>query len=162
MKIKLLITGGTIDARYNYLKAKVDYNESHLKDMLKQGRVRVDIDLEQLMLVDSGDISDEQRQQILEKCKLSDTDRIIITHGTDTMVETAKYLGQSVQDKTIVIVGAMIPYVFHGSDALFNLGAAITAVQLLERGVYVTMNGKVFNWDNVKKNFDIGEFQEQS
>ena len=160
MKIKLLLTGGTIDAQYNYLKAKVDYGGgAHLEEMLKQGRVRLDLDIEQLMLVDSGDITDEQRQQILEKCHSADTDKIVITHGTDTMVETAHYLGESIHDKTIVLVGSMIPYVFHGSDALFNLGAAITAVQILGTGVFITMNGKVFNWDNVNKNFDIGEFQ---
>lgn len=162
MRIKLLITGGTIDAQYNYVAAKVDYDETHIEDMLKQGRARVDIELEQLMLVDSGDIKEEQRQQILDKCKASETDRIVITHGTDTLVETAEVLGQNVHDKTIVLVGSMIPYVFEGSDALFNLGSAITAVQILDKGVYVTMNGKVFNWDNVKKNFDLAEFQEKN
>ncbi len=161
MKIKLIVTGGTIDARYNYLKAKVDYHETHLKDMLQQGRVRLDIATEQLMLKDSGDISDEQRQQILEKCRTSEADKIIITHGTDTMVQTAEFLGNAKQEKTIVLVGSMIPYVFYGSDALFNIGAAITAVQLLDNGVYIVMNGKVFHWNNVKKNFDIGEFQEK-
>ena len=159
MKIKLFITGGTIDAQYNFLKAKVDYGDSHIGKMLEQGRARVEIDLEQIMLKDSGDIDDNQRQQILEKCNNSETDKIIITHGTDTMVKTAEFLGKNIVDKTIVIVGAMIPYTFKESDALFNLGAAVTAVQLLDKGVFLTMNGKVFMWDNVKKNFDIGEFQ---
>ena len=162
MKIKLYITGGTIDARYNLLKAKVDYDRSHIDDMLEQARSRVEIDLEQLTLKDSGDINDEDRQQILEKCKMADTDKIIITHGTDTMVQAAELLGGAgLTDKTIVLVGAMIPFVFKGSDALFNLGAAVTAVQLLGNGVYLAMNGRVFNWDNVQKNFDIGEFQEK-
>src|ERR1700756_1682807 len=161
MKIKLFITGGTVDARYNLLKAKVDYDKSHIADMLKQGRSKADIDLEELMLLDSGDITSEQRQLLLEKCKSADTDKIIITHGTDTMVQTAELLGQNISDKTIVLVGAMIPFVFKGSDGLFNLGAAVTAVQLLNKGVYVTMNGKVFNWDNVQKNFDVGEFEEK-
>ncbi|HEY5441976.1 MAG TPA: asparaginase domain-containing protein [Candidatus Saccharimonadales bacterium] len=161
MKIKLLITGGTIDARYNYLKATVDYDKTHLKDMLDQGRSRVDIDIEQLTLVDSDKITDEQRQQILEKCNNAEADKIIITHGTDTMVETARFLGENIQDKTIVLVGSMIPYAFKGSDALFNLGAGVTAVQILDKGVFITMNGKVFNWDEVKKNFEIGEFQEK-
>jgi L-asparaginase len=159
MKIKLFITGGTIDARYNLLKAKVDYDKSHIAEMLKQGRSKVEIDLEQLALIDSGDISDEQRKLMLDKCRAEETNKIIITHGTDTMVQTAEFLGQNITDKTVVLVGSMIPFVFMGSDALFNLGTAVTAVQLLNNGVYITMNGKVFNWDNVQKNFDIGEFQ---
>jgi L-asparaginase len=162
MKIKLFITGGTIDARYNYLKGKVDYDKTHIEDMLSQGRTRVKIDIEQLMLVDSGDITDENRQQILEKCNHADTDKIVITHGTDTLVKTAQLLGENIKDKTIVLVGSMIPYAFKGSDALFNLGAAVTAVQILDKGVFVAMNCKVFTWDNVKKNFDLGEFQELS
>jgi len=103
MKIKLLITGGTIDARYNYDKTRIG-------DMLQQGRSRVDVDLEQLMLADSGDITEERRHLILEKCNSADTDRIIVTHGTDTMVETARFLGKNIQDKIIVLVGSMIPY----------------------------------------------------
>ncbi len=173
MKIQLFITGGTIDARYNPSTAKVDagYNNpsnakvdhdgSHIADMLRQGRSKVDIDLEELMLVDSRDITDEQRQLILEKCHAADTEKIIITHGTDTMVQTAEFLGQNIKDKTVVLVGAMVPFVYMGSDAPFNLGSAVTAVQLLHNGVYITMNGKVFNWDNVQKNFDTDEFQEK-
>lgn len=161
MKIKFLVTGGTIDARYNYLKAVVDYDKTHIEDILNQGRSRADVDLEQLMLVDSGNITEEQRQQILEKCNDVGSDKIVITHGTDTLVKTAQFLGENIQSKTIVLVGSMIPYAFKGSDALFNLGAAITAVQILDKGVFITMNGKVFTWDNVQKNFDIGEFQEK-
>ena len=93
MRIKLFITGGTIDAKYNFLNAKVDYDETHIRDMLKQGRTRVDIDVEQLMLLDSGDIDQERRQQILDKCRSSDANKVVITHGTDTMVETATLLG---------------------------------------------------------------------
>lgn len=139
MKIKLLVTGGTIDAQYDYLTAKVTYGETHIVDMLKQGRARVDVEVDQLMLIDSGDISDEQRQQILDKCNTADTDKIIVTHGTDTLVQTAEFLGQHIKDKTVVLVGSMIPWVFKGTDALFNLGAAITAVQLLDKrggGIY--------------------------
>lgn len=161
MKIKLFITGGTIDARYNYLNGKVDYDETHIKKMLSQGRSRVNIDIEQLMLLDSRDITEEQRQQLLEKCRATDTDNIVITHGTDTMVQTAEFLGKNIEDKTIVLVGAMVPYTFKESDALFNLGAAVAAAQILDNGVYIAMNGKIFTWDNVKKNFDIGEFQEK-
>jgi L-asparaginase len=161
MKIKLLLTGGTIDAQYNYLKAIVDYDKTHIEDMLNQGRSRVDLDIEQLMLVNSADITDERRQHILERCNAADTDKVVITHGTDTMVQTAEFLaGGGLHDKTIVLTGAMIPFAFKNSDSLFNLGAAITAVQLLDKGVFIAMNGKVFNWDHVKKNFDLGEFQE--
>ena len=113
------------------------------------------------MLLDSGDITDEQREQILEKCRSTKADKIIVTHGTDTLVQTAEILGQNIDDKTIIVVGSMIPYRFKGSDALFNLGAAITAVQLLDKGVFVTMNGEIFSWDNVQKNFDLGEFEEK-
>ncbi len=159
MKIKLFITGGTIDAKYDFHNAKVTYGESHIKQMLNQGRNRADVDLEQLMLVDSGDITDEMRQQILERCQTCGTDKIVITHGTDTLTQTAELLGHNIQDKTVVLVGAIIPFAFKNSDALFNLGAAVTAVQLLDKGVFVTMNGTVFSWDNVKKNFDLSEFQ---
>lgn len=145
---------------YNYLKAKLDYGKSHIEALLKQGRARVDIDIEQLMLVNSGDISDDQRHMILKKCQQSGADRVVITHGTGTMVETAKFLGgANLDNKVIVLVGAMIPYAFKNSDALFNLGAAVAAAQLLSSGVYVTMNGKIFSWDNVKKDFERGEFQ---
>lgn len=159
MQIKLLLTGGTIDKRYNELSGDMDYSETHIRQMLDQGRCRLDIDIEQLMLLDSLDITDERRQQILEACQNSQQDRIVITHGTDTIVETAQLLGKNIKDKTVVLVGAMIPYVFKGSDALFNLGSAITAVQILQPGVYITMNGKVFDWDKVFKNRQLGEFQ---
>jgi L-asparaginase len=157
--VTVIITGGTIDAQYNFLRSKVDYGDTHVDKMLMQGRARVNVHLAPLMLVNSNEISDEQRQQILERCESAKTNRIIITHGTDTMIETATFLGKNVTGKTIVLVGSMIPYMFKESDALFNLGAAITAVQLLSEGVFITMNGKVFKWDNVKKNFEIGEFQ---
>lgn len=157
--VAVIVTGGTIDARYNFLEAKIDYDASHIREMLSRGRARIDLDVEPLMLVDSGEIDDGGRQKILEKCQSVATNKIVITHGTDTMTQTAAYLGQSLRDKTVVLVGAMIPYMFKESDALFNLGAAITAVQLLGNGVFITMNGKVFSWENVKKNFDVGEFQ---
>lgn len=127
MKTKLFITGGTIDARYNYLKAKVDYDKTRINEMLAQGRSRVDVDVEQLMLIDSVDITDEERQKILDKCKSAEERKIVITHGTDTLVETAKFLGPSVDNKTIVLVGAMIPYTFKQSDALFQMLSLISA-----------------------------------
>jgi L-asparaginase len=159
MKIKLFLTGGTIDKRYNLLSGEMEYDKTRIQEMLSQSRSRVDLDIEELMLIDSLDMTEEQRQQILEACHSASEDRILITHGTDTIVKTAKLLGENTRDKTIVLFGSMIPYVFGGSDALFNGGGAIIAVQTLGPGVYIVMNGKVFHWDNVIKNREIGEFQ---
>lgn len=160
MNIKLLLTGGTIDAKYNELTGGLDYGQTHIGSMLDQARSRLDIDIEELMMVNSLDITDEQRQQILQACAQAEQNRIVITHGTDTIVETAKLLGDNAPDgKTIVLVGAMIPFTFGNSDALFNLGAALAAVQTMTAGVYITMNGKIFDWDKVNKNRQLGEFQ---
>jgi len=159
MAIKILITGGTIDTKYNELNGKSIFTKSHLPEMLKQARCKVDVKLETVMLKDSNDMIDSDREKILQNCKNCGEDRIVITHGTDTMPETAKVLGENIKDKTIVLLGSMIPYSFGGSDALFNLGCAISAVQILPKGVYITMNGKIFPYDNVRKNKEIGEFQ---
>jgi L-asparaginase len=161
MKIKLFVTGGTIDKQYNELTGKLDEESTATSKMLKQSRLRVAVDIEQLMLVDSLDMTENQRHQILDACRKTEAKRIVITHGTDTMVQTAELLGQSIQDKTVVLVGAMIPYEFGGSDALFNIGCAITAAQTLKAGVYITMNGNIFMWDNVVKNNELGEFQKK-
>lgn len=158
MKIKLFITGGTIDKNYNELTGELDYKETHIERMLEQARCRADLETEELMLVDSLDMTDSQRQEIVQVCNGTNNDRIVITHGTDTIVETAQLLANNVQDKTVVISGSMVPYVFGNSDALFNIGAAITAAQILAPGTYITMNGKVFTWDNVTKNRELGEF----
>ncbi len=159
MQIKLFLTGGTIDKRYNELSGDMDYDKTHVNEMLSQARSRLDIEIEELMLLDSLDITETQRQQILRSCDDAEQDKIIITHGTDTIVETAQLLGENIKDKTIVLFGSMIPFVFGGSDALFNFGTALAAVQTLDKGVYVTMNGKIFDWDKVVKNRQLGEFQ---
>ncbi|HVV25520.1 MAG TPA: asparaginase domain-containing protein [Candidatus Saccharimonadales bacterium] len=159
MQIKLFLTGGTIDKKYNELSGELDYKKTHIQEMLKQARSRLDIHIEELMLVDSLDMTDSQRQQILHACQSTDQHKIVITHGTDTMVETARLLGENIQDKTIVLFGSMIPFAFGGSDALFNFGAALAAAQTLGQGVYITMNGKIFEWDKVVKNRQLGEFQ---
>ena len=159
MTIKLLITGGTIDKQYNELNGELIFAQSAVEDMLAQGRVKLDILLETVMLKDSLDMNDDDRQTILSSCLACDEPQIVITHGTDTMVETSQVLATEIKDKTIVLLGAMVPYQFKNSDALFNLGCAIAAVQTLENGVYVTMNGKIFNYDEVIKNKDLGEFQ---
>lgn len=162
MTIKLIITGGTIDKRYNELNGELVFTQSGVEDMLNQGRAKVDLSLETAMLKDSLDMNDDDRQNILEACLACDESQIVITHGTDTMVETSQVLAAGIKDKTIVLLGAMVPYKIKNSDALFNLGCAIAAVQTLENGVYITMNGKIFNYDEVIKNKDLGEFQSRA
>ena len=159
MRIKLLLTGGTIDKHYNESNGALDFKETHIPDLLKLGRNRSDIEIEQIMLKDSLEMTDLDRQEILEACKASQQSKIIITHGTDTIVETATVLGEENIDKTIVLVGAMIPFVFKHSDAVFNMGFALGVVQCLPQGVYVAMNGKVFDWNAVIKNRDLGVFE---
>ena len=159
MTIKVLITGGTIDKQYNELNGELSFTQSGVEDMLNQGRAKLDLSLETVMLKDSLDMDDSDRQKILATCLASDESQIVITHGTDTMVETSQVLAEEIKDKTVVLLGAIVPYKIKNSDALFNLGCAIAAVQSLGNGVYITMNGKVFNFDEVIKNKDLGEFQ---
>ncbi len=158
MTIKLLTTGGTVDKVYNHLNGELCFETTNLPSMLKQARCNVDLELDIVMLKDSLYMVDTDRKDILKKCRSYKEDKIIITHGTDTMAETAKFLGEKIKNKTIVLVGAMIPYSFGKSDALFNLGCAISAVQHMPKGVYITMNGKIFPWNNVMKNKKFGEF----
>ncbi len=158
--IKLIITGGTIDKRYNELNGELYFPETHLPAMLHQSRCKLDIDLQPLMLKDSLDMTETDREALRQACSATDAEQIIITHGTDTMVDSASYLAKSMTDKTIVLVGAMVPYMISQSDALFNLGCALTAVQLLPAGIYITMNGKVFAWDKVIKDRQAGEFKD--
>ncbi len=159
MTIKVLITGGTIDKQYNELNGELIFTQSGVKDMLAQGRAKLDISYETIMLKDSLELNDDDRQNILAACLACDESQIVITHGTDTMVETSQVLAAGIKDKSIVLLGAMVPYQFKNSDALFNLGCAIAAVQTLGNGVYITMNGKIFNHDDVIKNKELGEFQ---
>jgi L-asparaginase len=159
MQIKLIITGGTIDKSYNMRDGMLHFVDSHVPGMLTEGRCRADIELEKLILKDSLEMSEADRQRVLDACRDAQQDRVIVTHGTDTMVETALRLAASIDDKTIVLTGAMVPYVFDKSDALFNLGSAFGAVQCLPAGVYVTMNGRVFYADDVVKNVQAGVFE---
>jgi L-asparaginase len=157
--MKVLITGGTLDKQYNPLNGALIFNQSSVADMLAQSRNTVEIDLETLMLKDSLEMSDDDRQHIVQACNECADNHIIITHGTDTMVESAQVIAaQLIANKTIVLLGAMVPYQFKGSDALFNLGCAMTAVQILPAGVYITMNGRVFDYREVQKNRTLGEF----
>ncbi len=156
--IKLIITGGTIDKQYNELNGELHFPQTHIPQMLQQARCTAAIDVQQLMLKDSLEMQEADREAIYQACLTTDAQQIIITHGTDTMVDTAKYIATILADKTIVLVGAMVPYTIKNSDALFNLGCAVIAVQLLPAGIYLTMNGKVFNWDNVSKDKQAGQF----
>lgn len=162
MAIRLFVTGGTFDKEYNEIDGKVEFKGTHLNEILRLGRCKVDVIITTLMLIDSLDMTDSDRKVILENCKDVKEDRIVITHGTDTMVETARFLGKNIKNKTIVLTGAMIPYKFGSSDGLFNLGAALAFAQTLPHGVHVAMNGKYFRWNNVTKNKAKGEFEEQS
>lgn len=160
MKIKIFITGGTFDKEYNEITGELFFKDTHLPEMLNMGRCRVLVEIRTLMMIDSLDMKDNDRKIILENCKNTKEERILITHGTDTMIETAKLLAKDIQNKTIVLTGAMIPYKFGSSDGLFNLGSALAFVQTLPKGVYIAMNGKYFHWDEVRKNKDLGEFEE--
>lgn len=160
MTIKVFITGGTFDKEYNYITGQLYFKDTHLNEMLKLGRSNLDVDVRTLMMEDSLSLTDDDRDIIVHNCQKTPAKRILITHGTDTMVETAERLAESVKDKTIVITGAMIPYTFGSSDGLFNLGSALAYVQSMPPGVYVAMNGKCYNWDNVRKNRKTGFFEE--
>ena len=157
--IKIFATGGTFDKEFNEINGKLFFKETHLYELLELGRCKLDIKIETLMMIDSLKMSPTERNYIVEKCKKENTHKIIITHGTDTIVETAELLAKNIKDKIIILTGAMIPIKFGSSDGLFNLGSALSFVQTLDTGVYVTMNGRYFNWDNVRKNKKIGIFE---
>jgi len=159
MAIKVLVCGGTFDKEYDEIKERLIFKETHLPEMLKRGRCRLDLDIRTVVLIDSLEMTKADRKIILETCQKSEEDKIVITHGTSTMAETARFLGKSIKDKTIVLTGAMSPYAFGSSDGLFNLGCALAFVQALPHGVYVAMNGRYFTWDNVRKNESTGIFE---
>jgi L-asparaginase len=160
MAIRIFVTGGTFDKEYNELGGTLFFKDTHLHEMLDLGRCRVPVEIRTLMMVDSLEMSDADRQLIVQQCAQAKESRIIVTHGTDTMEVTARVLAQAITDKTIVLTGAMIPYKFGSSDGLFNLGTAIALVQTLPAGVYVAMNGRYFTAENVRKNRKTGEFEE--
>ena len=157
--IKIFSTGGTFDKEFNEITGELFFKKTQLYELLKLGRSQLDIKIETLMMVDSLKMSDAERQYIVDKCKNEKTHKIIITHGTDTIVQTAKLLAKQIQDKIIILTGAMIPIKFGSSDGLFNLGSAMSFVQVLEPGVYITMNGRYFHYNNVRKNKKLGIFE---
>lgn len=158
--IQVYVTGGTFDKQYNYITGELYFEGTHLKEMFERGRCSLDVDIKTLMMVDSLEMTEEDRGIIVHNCVRSKLDKIIITHGTDRMVETAKALAAAEIPKTIVLTGAMIPYAFGtSSDGFFNLGSALAFVQVLPPGVYVAMNGRWFPWDHVRKNRSTGLFE---
>ena len=158
-KTKIFITGGTFDKEYNELSGQLYFNQTHMHELLKLGRCNADVEIETLMMVDSLDMTKNQRNHIIKKCIQEPLDKIIITHGTDTMVETAQMLANQHLKKTIILTGAMIPVKFGSSDGLFNMGGALSLVQILSHGIYIAMNGQIFNQQNVIKNKKLGFFE---
>jgi L-asparaginase len=158
-RIKIFVTGGTFDKQYNELNGELFFQDTHTHDMLKLGRCLLDVDIETLMMIDSLQMTDADRVLIRDRCAACPERRIVITHGTDTMEQTAAVLGSAMHGKTIVVTGAMVPYQFGSSDGMFNLGTALAFVQALEPGVYVAMNGRCFPWHSVRKNRERGVFE---
>ncbi len=160
MPIRILVTGGTFDKEYDELTGRLYFLETHVPEMLRRGRCRLDVALETVMMIDSLDLNDEGRKTIVRRAAECAERAIVITHGTDTMVQTGRALAEAALDgKTIVLTGAMVPYAFGSSDGLFNLGSALSFVQILPPGVYVAMNGQHFPWDGVRKNTATGVFE---
>ncbi|HXT30852.1 MAG TPA: asparaginase domain-containing protein [Vicinamibacterales bacterium] len=158
--IRVLVTGGTFDKEYDELTGRLYFRDTHLDEMLRRGRSRLDLAVETVMMIDSLEMDDRGRAQIVARCRAAAEPAIVITHGTDTMVETARALAEAgLAGKTIVLTGAMVPYAFGSSDGLFNLGSALSFVQVLPPGVYVAMNGRHFPWDAVRKNRETGVFE---
>ena len=162
MSIRILVTGGTFDKEYNELTGSLAFKDTHLAEMLRLGRCRLDVSIRTLMMIDSLDMSDADRALIVEQCRGAAESQIVITHGTDTMVDTARALGAAFPAdgaKTIVLTGAMVPYAFGSSDGLFNLGSALSFAQVLQPGIYIAMNGRCFAWNSVRKNRETGIFE---
>ena len=157
--IRIVVTGGTFDKTYDEIGGRLSFGTTHLPEMLRLGRSRVETTIETLMMIDSLEMTDADRARIVESCVRSPETRIVITHGTDTMVETARAVAHGVTGKTVVLTGAVVPYAFGSSDGLFNLGSALSFVQALPPGVYIAMNGRSFPWDDVRKNREAGVFE---
>jgi L-asparaginase len=162
MSIRIFVTGGTFDKEYNEISGNLFFQDTHLPEMLKLGRSRLEVAIRTLMMIDSLQMTDSDRELIARHCRDAAEDRIVITHGTDTMAATATMLAQTVTGKTVVLTGAIIPYKFGSSDGLFNLGSALAFVQTLPPGIYIAMNGRYFAAGNVRKNRQTGEFEELS
>jgi L-asparaginase len=160
MAIRIFITGGTFDKEYNELNGQLYFKDTHMMDLLEKGRNKMPVEVRTLMMIDSLEMTNEDRDLIAHQCNQCEENQIVITHGTDTMSETAHLLAEKVKNKTIILTGAMIPIKFGSSDGLFNLGSALAFAQTLPAGVYVVMNGRYFHWNNVRKNKQTGIFEE--
>lgn len=158
--IRVFATGGTFDKEYNFIRGELYFKDTQLPEMFRLGRCTLNINLRTLMMIDSLDMTEEDREVIARNCQTCPEKHIVITHGTDTMVETAKVLAERVPEKTIVLTGAMVPYKFGSSDGFFNLGSALAFAQTLPKGIYIVMNGRQFAWHNVRKNRETGYFEE--
>ena len=158
--IRILVTGGTFDKEYDELTGRLFFRDTHVEEMLNRGRSRLELAVETVMMIDSLEMDDAGRARVVARCRSAAERAIVVTHGTDTMVDTAQALARAaLADKTIVLTGAMVPYAFGSSDGLFNLGSALSFVQVLPPGVYVAMNGRHFHWNAVRKNRDTGVFE---
>lgn len=156
--IRIFVTGGTFDKEYNEIEGTLFFRDTHVPEMLRLGRCKIAVELSILMMIDSLDMTDTDRELILRSCVAAPENKIVITHGTDTLEITARKLGERIRDKTVILTGAMVPYKFGSSDGLFNLGSALAFAQTLPHGVYVAMNGRFIPWGDVKKNRQTGEF----
>jgi L-asparaginase len=159
MAIRILVTGGTFDKEYDELTGRLYFKDTHIQDMLRLGRCRARVSVETVMMIDSLEMTPRDREAIASRCREASEKRIVVTHGTDTMVETAAVLAAAATGKSIVLTGAMVPWAFGSSDGLFNLGSALSFVQVLPPGVYIAMNGRCFPWDEVRKDRAHGIFE---
>ncbi len=162
MTIRILVTGGTFDKEYDELRGTLYFKDTHVPEMLRLGRSRLEVAVRTLMMIDSLQMTEADRRAIADQCVRCEESHIVITHGTDTMVETAAVVADRVRDKTVVLTGAMVPYAFGSSDGLFNLGSALSLVQVLPAGVYIAMNGRWFPWAEVRKNRETGAFERRT
>ena len=160
--ILILITGGTFDKSYNHISGDLFFERTHIPEMLERSKCRLNVDVKTLMMIDSLEMTKKDIEKIIDECKKTKSSRIVITHGTDTMVNTAKKIAEKIKNKTIVLTGAMIPYAFgSSSDGFFNLGSALSFVQTLKNGIYIAINGQYFDYDKVEKNKLKGYFEKK-
>ena len=161
LPILIVVTGGTFDKEYDELRGTLDFHSTHVPQMLELGRCRLAVEVRTVRLMDSLDMTGEDRAAIARECAAGEFERVVVTHGTDTMVETAGVVARelSASGRTVVFTGAMIPFAFGSSDGLFNLGSALSFVQALAPGVYIAMNGRCFAWDDCRKNRELGVFE---
>lgn len=159
MPIKIFTTGGTIDKTYFDIKDEYQVGAPQAAGVLERANVVVDYTVTPIMQKDSLDLTDADREKIRVTVANAEENRIVITHGTDTMVKTGRFL-QGIPDKTIVLTGSMYPAQYRDSDAVFNLGGALVAAQVLDPGVYIAMNGRIFNPAETEKNVALNRFEE--